>query len=105
MKAGTAHKMVLNMISTARDDTLGYVYGNLMVNVVPKNEKLTQRAIGILEKPSAQITPPPPRSQDSGNEPLSPSDARRRSQPRRSRRRVEKIGRPHAQSHRAGKVQ
>jgi N-acetylmuramic acid 6-phosphate etherase len=28
---------------------LGYVYGNLMVNVTPKNEKLKQRAIGILE--------------------------------------------------------
>jgi N-acetylmuramic acid 6-phosphate etherase len=32
---------------------LGYVYGNLMVNVVPKNEKLAQRAIGILERASA----------------------------------------------------
>jgi N-acetylmuramic acid 6-phosphate etherase len=29
---------------------LGYVYGNLMVNVAPKNEKLIQRAIGILEQ-------------------------------------------------------
>jgi len=50
MKAGTAHKMVLNMISTAAMSRLGYVYGNLMVNVVPKNEKLRQRAIGILER-------------------------------------------------------
>ena len=50
MKAGTAHKMVLNTISTAAMTRLGYVYGNLMVNVVPKNEKLTQRAIGILEQ-------------------------------------------------------
>jgi N-acetylmuramic acid 6-phosphate etherase len=50
MKAGTAHKMVLNMISTAAMTRLGYVYGNLMVNVVPKNEKLLQRAIGILEQ-------------------------------------------------------
>jgi N-acetylmuramic acid 6-phosphate etherase len=50
MKAGTAHKMVLNMISTGAMARLGYVYGNLMVNVVPKNEKLTQRAIGILEQ-------------------------------------------------------
>jgi N-acetylmuramic acid 6-phosphate etherase len=49
MKAGTAHKMVLNMISTAAMTRLGYVYGNLMVNVAPKNEKLVQRAIGILE--------------------------------------------------------
>jgi N-acetylmuramic acid 6-phosphate etherase len=50
MKAGTAHKMVLNMISTAAMARLGYVYGNLMVNVVPKNEKLIQRAIAILER-------------------------------------------------------
>lgn len=50
MKAGTAHKMVLNMISTGAMTRLGYVYGNLMVNVAPKNEKLVQRAIGILER-------------------------------------------------------
>jgi len=50
MKAGTAHKMVLNMISTAAMTRLGYVYGNLMVNVAPKKEKLIQRAIGILER-------------------------------------------------------
>lgn len=50
MKAGTAHKMVLNMISTGAMTRLGYVHGNLMVNVVPKNEKLMQRAITILER-------------------------------------------------------
>ena len=50
MKAGTAHKMVLNMISTAAMTRLGYVYGNLMVNVVPKNAKLLQRALAILEQ-------------------------------------------------------
>jgi N-acetylmuramic acid 6-phosphate etherase len=50
MKAGTAHKMVLNMISTGAMARLGYIYGNLMVSVVPKNEKLFQRAIGILEQ-------------------------------------------------------
>jgi N-acetylmuramic acid 6-phosphate etherase len=49
MKAGTAHKMVLNMISTGAMTRLGYVYGNLMVNVSPKNEKLRQRAVAILE--------------------------------------------------------
>ena len=48
MKAATAHKMVLNMISTGAMSRLGYVYGNLMINVVPKNEKLMQRAISIL---------------------------------------------------------
>ncbi|MFZ1010333.1 MAG: N-acetylmuramic acid 6-phosphate etherase, partial [Candidatus Sulfotelmatobacter sp.] len=50
MKAGTAQKMVLNMISTGAMTRLGYVYGNLMVNVHPKNEKLTQRAVGILQR-------------------------------------------------------
>ena len=50
MKAGTAHKMVLNMISTAAMARLGYIYRNLMVNVSPKNEKLRQRAIVILEQ-------------------------------------------------------
>ena len=50
MKAGTAHKMVLNMISTAAMTRLGYVYGNLMVNVWTKNEKLAQRAIRIVEQ-------------------------------------------------------
>jgi N-acetylmuramic acid 6-phosphate etherase len=50
MKAGTAHKMVLNMISTGAMARLGYVYGNLMVNVWTKNEKLIQRATRILEQ-------------------------------------------------------
>lgn len=50
MKAGTAHKMVLNMISTGAMVRLGYVYGNLMVNVWTKNEKLVQRAIRIIEQ-------------------------------------------------------
>lgn len=50
MKAGTAQKLVLNMISTGAMTRLGYVYGNLMVNVLPKNGKLKQRAIAILEQ-------------------------------------------------------
>lgn len=50
MKAGTAHKMVLNMISTGAMVRLGYVYGNLMVSVWTKNEKLIQRAIRIIEQ-------------------------------------------------------
>jgi N-acetylmuramic acid 6-phosphate etherase len=52
MKAGTAHKMVLNMVSTGAMTRLGYVYGNLMVNVWTKNEKLVQRAVRILEQAS-----------------------------------------------------
>ena len=50
MKAGTAHKMVLNMISTGAMTRLGYVYGNLMVSLWTKNEKLTQRAIRLIEE-------------------------------------------------------
>lgn len=50
MKAGTAQKLVLNMISTGAMTRLGYVYGDLMVNVLPKNGKLKQRAIAILEQ-------------------------------------------------------
>jgi N-acetylmuramic acid 6-phosphate etherase len=53
MKAGTAHKMVLNMISTGAMTRLGYVYGNLMVNVWTKNEKLIQRAVSIVEQATA----------------------------------------------------
>jgi N-acetylmuramic acid 6-phosphate etherase len=50
MKAGTAQKMVLNMISTGAMVRLGYVYGSLMVKVHPKNVKLTERAITILHR-------------------------------------------------------
>lgn len=48
MKAGTATKLVLNMLSTGTMVRLGYVYGNLMVNVQPKNEKLVDRAERII---------------------------------------------------------
>jgi N-acetylmuramic acid 6-phosphate etherase len=50
MKAGTAQKMILNMLSTGAMTRLGYVYGNLMVNLHTKNEKLIERAVGILEE-------------------------------------------------------
>ncbi len=50
MKAGTAQKLVLNMISTGAMVRLGYVYGNLMVNVQPRNEKLRERSLAIIEK-------------------------------------------------------
>jgi N-acetylmuramic acid 6-phosphate etherase len=50
MKAGTAQKLVLNMLSTGAMTRLGYVYGNLMVNVHMKNEKLIERGITILQR-------------------------------------------------------
>ncbi|WP_307273094.1 N-acetylmuramic acid 6-phosphate etherase [Peribacillus sp. V2I11] len=49
MKAATAHKMVLNMISTATMIRLGKVYENLMVDVNVSNQKLKDRAISIIE--------------------------------------------------------
>lgn len=50
MKAGTAQKMVLNMLTTGAMARLGYIYGNFMVNVHTKNEKLVERGVGILEQ-------------------------------------------------------
>ena len=50
MKAGTAQKMVLNMLSSGAFTRLGYVYGNLMVNVRPKNVKLAARGVTILQE-------------------------------------------------------
>lgn len=49
MKAGTAQKMILNMLSTAAMIRLGKVYRNLMVDVAPINDKLRQRALHILQ--------------------------------------------------------
>ena len=48
MKAGTAQKMILNMLSTGTMIRLGLVYGNLMSNLQANNEKLVRRACAIL---------------------------------------------------------
>jgi N-acetylmuramic acid 6-phosphate etherase len=48
MKAGTATKLVLNMLSTGVMVRLGYMYGNLLVNVQPGNSKLRDRAARIV---------------------------------------------------------
>jgi N-acetylmuramic acid 6-phosphate etherase len=48
MKAGTAQKLVLNMLSTGAFIRMGYVYGNLMVHVQPNNSKLADRARRIV---------------------------------------------------------
>jgi N-acetylmuramic acid 6-phosphate etherase len=48
MKAGTAQKMILNMITTGIMTRMGYVYENLMVNVHMQNSKLVERGIRIL---------------------------------------------------------
>ena len=49
LKAGTAQKLVLNMLSTATMIRLGYVTGNRMTNVQTRNVKLQARAIRILQ--------------------------------------------------------
>jgi len=54
LKAGTAQKMVLNMISTGAMSGLGHVYENLMVGVVAHNEKLKARARGIVREISGR---------------------------------------------------
>lgn len=60
LKAGTATKMALNMISTLTMVQLGKVYGNLMVDMKPSNNKLKDRAIRIvqnalhIERPEAE---------------------------------------------------
>ena len=48
MKAGTAHKLVLNMLSTCSMVHLGNVYENMMVNLKPSNDKLRERMVGIV---------------------------------------------------------
>ena len=48
MKAGTAQKIILNMISTSVMIKCGYVYENLMINLKPTNKKLTHRIITIV---------------------------------------------------------
>jgi len=50
LKAGTAQKMVLNMLSTASMARLGRVYENWMIHVALTNQKLRQRAARILEE-------------------------------------------------------
>lgn len=50
LKAGTSQKLVLNMFSTISMAKLGKVYGNIMVDVKPNNQKLINRAVSIIKK-------------------------------------------------------
>jgi N-acetylmuramic acid 6-phosphate etherase len=54
LKAGTSHKMVLNMLSTAAMVRLGHVYENLMVDVALTNQKLRERGLRILAEASGR---------------------------------------------------
>jgi N-acetylmuramic acid 6-phosphate etherase len=54
LKAGTAQKMVLNMLSTAAMARLGHVYENLMIDVKPSNQKVSERILRILAEASGK---------------------------------------------------
>jgi N-acetylmuramic acid 6-phosphate etherase len=57
MKAGTAQKMILNTLSTGVMIKVGKVYQNLMVDVLPTNQKLVDRSLRIIAE-TAQVTAP-----------------------------------------------
>ena len=57
MKAGTAQKLVLNLLSTAAMIRLGHVYNNWMVDVALTNEKLRRRGLRILQESSGATAP------------------------------------------------
>ena len=50
MKAGTAQKMVLNMLTTGAMIKIGKTYENFMIDLMPTNEKLKDRAIRIVQQ-------------------------------------------------------
>jgi N-acetylmuramic acid 6-phosphate etherase len=54
LKAGTAQKMVLNVLSTAAMVRLGHVYENLMIDVKPSNQKVSNRIVRILAEASGK---------------------------------------------------
>jgi len=56
LKAGTAQKMVLNMLSTAAMVRLGHAYENLMIDLLDTNEKLSDRSLRILVAASGKDT-------------------------------------------------
>lgn len=56
MKCGTAQKMVLNMISTCAMARLGRIRGGLMTDMVATNEKLRERAVGIVMRAASVDT-------------------------------------------------
>jgi N-acetylmuramic acid 6-phosphate etherase len=57
MKAGTAQKLVLNLLSTAAMIRLGHVYSNWMVDVALTNDKLRRRGLRILQESSGATAP------------------------------------------------
>ena len=106
MKAGTAQKMILNMLSTGAMTRLGYVYGNLMVNLHTKNEKLHERGSGHSGRscgtqPCSGAQAPRRRGRSRAG---SAGDGQGWSEPRSRCSCAERIRRPSAQSDSAGKA-
>jgi N-acetylmuramic acid 6-phosphate etherase len=67
LKAGTAQKLILNMLSTATMIRLGYVTGNRMTNVQTRNVKLRARALRILSAETGLSEPDAARQMDMAN--------------------------------------
>lgn len=67
LKAGTAQKLILNMLSTATMIRLGYVTGNRMTNVQTRNVKLRARALRILSAETGLSEPDATRQMDLAN--------------------------------------
>lgn len=67
MKAGTAQKLILNMLTTGAMARLGYIYGNLMVNVHTKNRKLVERGLAVLQKATGVDLPTATRALKAAN--------------------------------------
>ena len=90
MKAGTAQKMVLNMLSTGAMARLGFVYGDLMVNVHQKNRKLRERALATLSAATGLSRPAASRSlkSASGSLPVALVMVKRRVSPSEAQRRL-----------------
>lgn len=69
LKAGTAQKLVLNMLSTATMVRLGKVYGNLMIDVQPTNAKLRARAVRIVRDATGAAADVAARALEEGGRP------------------------------------
>ena len=104
LKAGTAQKLVLNMISTISMVRLGKTYGNLMVDVVATNDKLRARVHRIVAQATGadadrgrrRRSPPPAATRRSRSSPCSPA-----STPRRREQRLDAVERRRAEGARA----
>jgi len=94
MKAGTAQKLVLNMLTTAAMIRLGRVYDGLMIGVQPTNEKLRERATRIIETIAEVSTEAAARALEEaqGDVRVAIVVAKTRESPEESRRMLEQAG-------------